>query len=57
LGIAKTSARLAAKDYADFIDLMITRWQSTSVVELWNRPNNLNDWGLATRSMANLQLK
>jgi CDP-paratose 2-epimerase len=33
------------KDYADFIDVMITDFgQYFEWVELWNEPNNLNDW-------------
>lgn len=33
------------KAYADFIDLMITEYgQYFDWVELWNEPNNLNDW-------------
>src|SRR4028119_1563241 len=47
LGIApKTAAPpRRPKDYADFIDLMITRFgKCFEWVELWNEPNNLNDW-------------
>ncbi|MEG3191405.1 NAD-dependent epimerase/dehydratase family protein [Lysobacter sp. D1-1-M9] len=33
------------KAYADFLDLMITRFGAHfEWVELWNEPNNLNDW-------------
>ncbi len=33
------------KDYADFIDVIITRFgRHFEWVELWNEPNNLNDW-------------
>ncbi|MFE1745346.1 NAD-dependent epimerase/dehydratase family protein [Coleofasciculus sp. H7-2] len=33
------------KDYADFLDEMITRFgKYFKWVELWNEPNNLNDW-------------
>src|SRR5690606_5988612 len=33
------------KDYADFIDMMITRYgRHFEWIELWNEPNNLNDW-------------
>jgi CDP-paratose 2-epimerase len=33
------------KDYADFIDVMITRFgEYFEWIELWNEPNNLNDW-------------
>lgn len=33
------------KDFADFIDAVITRYgQHFEWVELWNEPNNLNDW-------------
>lgn len=47
LGIeAKTSSPpRKPKDYADFIDLMITGYGNHfEWVELWNEPNNLNDW-------------
>ncbi|MBD1805855.1 GDP-mannose 4,6-dehydratase [Microcoleus sp. FACHB-SPT15] len=47
LGIApKTAAPpRRPKDYADFIDLMITRFGDYfEWLELWNEPNNLNDW-------------
>lgn len=34
-----------AKDYADFIDQMISRYgRHFEWMELWNEPNNLNDW-------------
>jgi CDP-paratose 2-epimerase len=34
-----------AKAYADFIDVMITRFgEFFDWVELWNEPNNLNEW-------------
>jgi CDP-paratose 2-epimerase len=33
------------KDYADFIDLFITRFGSHfEYIELWNEPNNLSEW-------------
>jgi CDP-paratose 2-epimerase len=33
------------KAYADFIDVMITRFgQYFDWIELWNQPNNLNEW-------------
>lgn len=33
------------KDYADFIDVMITRFgEHFEWVELWNRPNDANEW-------------
>jgi CDP-paratose 2-epimerase len=33
------------KAYADFIDVMITRFgEFFDWVELWNEPNNLNEW-------------
>ncbi len=33
------------KDYADFIDIMITDYgRHFEWLELWNEPNNLNDW-------------
>lgn len=33
------------RDYADFIDVMLTRYgEHIEVVELWNEPNNLLDW-------------
>ncbi len=33
------------KTYADFIDVMITEYgQHFEWIELWNEPNNLNDW-------------
>ena len=33
------------KDYADFLDVMITRFgDHFEWVELWNEPNNINDW-------------
>jgi CDP-paratose 2-epimerase len=44
--VPKTSApprRL--KDYADFIDVMITEFgEYFEWIELWNEPNNLSDW-------------
>ena len=42
----KTSAPpLRAKDYADFLDLFITRFgELFEYVELWNEPNNLSEW-------------
>jgi CDP-paratose 2-epimerase len=34
-----------SKDYADFIDLLITRYGDRfQWIELWNEPNNLSDW-------------
>ncbi|MFP4104159.1 GDP-mannose 4,6-dehydratase [Coleofasciculus sp.] len=44
--VAKTSAPPRnPKDYADFIDVMITRFgKYFEWVELWNEPNNINDW-------------
>lgn len=34
-----------AKSYADFIDVMITRYGDLfDWIELWNRPDNLNEW-------------
>ncbi len=44
--VPKTSAAPRdLKAYADFLDLMITRFgQYFEWVELWNEPNNLNDW-------------
>ena len=47
LGIeAKTSSPpRRPKDYADFIDVMITRYgRYFDWLELWNEPNNINDW-------------
>lgn len=47
LGIApKTSSPpRTPKDYADFLDVMITRFgDHFDHVELWNEPNNINDW-------------
>lgn len=47
LGIeAKTSSPPRdPKAYADFIDVMITEYgQHFEWIELWNEPNNLNDW-------------
>lgn len=33
------------RDYADFVDVVLTRWgEHFSHVELWNEPNNLLDW-------------
>jgi CDP-paratose 2-epimerase len=33
------------KDYADFIDLLLTRYgEHFPAIELWNEPNNLLDW-------------
>ena len=32
-------------DYADFVDHVLDRWgQHFEWIELWNEPNNLNDW-------------
>lgn len=47
LGVeAKTSAPPRnPKDYADFIDTLITHYgEYFEWIELWNEPNNLNDW-------------
>ncbi len=47
LGLApKTSAPPKnPKDYADFIDMMITDYgRYFDWLELWNEPNNINDW-------------
>lgn len=47
LGIAHSSAAppREPKAYADFLDVMLTRHgKQFSHVELWNEPNNLNDW-------------
>jgi Nucleoside-diphosphate-sugar epimerases len=47
LGIeAKTSSPPRnPKDYADFIDTLITQYGDYfEWIELWNEPNNLNDW-------------
>jgi CDP-paratose 2-epimerase len=43
---AKTSAPPRdAQSYADFLDLMITRYgKHFEYVELWNEPNNLREW-------------
>lgn len=45
----KTSAPpLRPRDYADFVDLLITRYgQHFEYVELWNEPNNLSEWDWA----------
>ncbi len=33
------------KAYADFLDLLVTRYgDHFDTIELWNEPNNLNDW-------------
>jgi CDP-paratose 2-epimerase len=33
------------RDYADFLDVLVTRYgRYFDHVELWNEPNNLNDW-------------
>lgn len=42
----KTSAPpLCLKDYADFIDVFITRYTDYfEYIELWNEPNNLSEW-------------
>ena len=44
--VAKTSAPpREAKAYADFLDVMITaHGRHFEWLELWNEPNNLNDW-------------
>lgn len=47
LGVAPSSAAPPRdpKAYADFLDVMLTRYGGHfSHVELWNEPNNLNDW-------------
>ena len=43
---AKTSSPpRRPKDYADFLDVMVTSFgEHFEWVELWNEPNNLNDW-------------
>ncbi|HJV33573.1 NAD-dependent epimerase/dehydratase family protein [Geomonas sp.] len=43
---AKTSSPpKVPKDYADFIDLFITRFgEHFEYLELWNEPNNLSEW-------------
>ena len=45
----KTSAPpLRPRDYADFVDLLITRYGTHfEYVELWNEPNNLSEWDWA----------
>jgi len=42
----KTSGAPARlRDYADFVDVVLTRWgEHFTHVELWNEPNNLLDW-------------
>ena len=44
--VAKTSSPpRRPKDYADFIDTMITDYgRYFDWIELWNEPNNINDW-------------
>jgi CDP-paratose 2-epimerase len=44
--VSKTSAPPRnPKDYADFLDVMITRFDPHfDCVELWNEPNNIHDW-------------
>jgi CDP-paratose 2-epimerase len=38
-------APVRLKDYADFIDVMLTRYgKHVRDIELWNEPNNLLDW-------------
>src|SRR3546814_13085950 len=47
LGIAAKSAAppRVPKAYADFLDVIVTRHgRHFEWVELWNEPNNLNDW-------------
>ncbi len=47
LGVAPhvTSPPRRPRDYADFVDLLITRHgELFEHVELWNEPNNLSDW-------------
>ena len=40
-----SSPPVRPKDYADFLDLFITRFgQLFEYVELWNEPNNLSEW-------------
>ncbi|GGL78224.1 SDR family NAD(P)-dependent oxidoreductase [Wenxinia marina] len=40
-----TGAPKRLRDYADFIDMLLTRHgQHFEAVELWNEPNNLLDW-------------
>ena len=40
-----SGAPLRLRDYADFIDVMLTRYgDHVGTVELWNEPNNLLDW-------------
>ncbi|MCU1325976.1 MAG: NAD-dependent epimerase/dehydratase, partial [Bryobacterales bacterium] len=40
-----SSPPLVPKSYADFIDVMITRFGKLfEWIELWNRPDNLNEW-------------
>jgi CDP-paratose 2-epimerase len=46
LGIAPwpASPPLRPRDYADFLDVLLTRYSFLESVELWNEPNNLSDW-------------
>lgn len=47
LGVVASTAAppRVPKDYADFIDLLITRYgDHFEWLELWNEPNNLSDW-------------
>jgi CDP-paratose 2-epimerase len=49
LGVAPkfSSPPLCPKSYADFIDVMITRFgRHFEWIELWNRPNQVNEWDL-----------
>ena len=40
-----SGAPVRLRDYADFIDVMLTRYGDyIGTVELWNEPNNLLDW-------------
>ncbi|MDQ0457844.1 NAD-dependent epimerase/dehydratase family protein [Rhizobium paknamense] len=40
-----SGAPMVLKDYADFVDHMLTRYgEHFTHVELWNEPNNLLDW-------------
>ncbi len=40
-----SGAPVRLRDYADFIDVMLTRYgKHIGTVELWNEPNNLLDW-------------
>ncbi len=42
---ASSGAPHRLKDYADFVDMVLTRYgEHFSHIELWNEPNNLLDW-------------